>query len=82
MDYTHLLETGINDRRQGSPEVAYGLGRYRPTCTAIISRLIIQVVRKGGVELNEVEEVRGLSYGCNVVVNPARDFGRAGLVAL
>jgi len=37
------------------------------------------VAGQGGGELDEIEEVRGISYGRNVVVKPERDLGSAEL---
>ena len=72
----------MNNRDQSFPKVVCGLIRYRHTCAPFTSSLISYVARHGGVELNEIEGVNGIAYGRNVVVEPARDFGRAGLYTI
>jgi hypothetical protein len=40
------------------------------------------VAGQGNVELNEIEEVRSISYGRTVVIKPAWDLGRAELYTM
>ena len=40
------------------------------------------VAGQGNVELNEIEEVRSISYGRSVVIRPAWDLGRAELYTM
>ena len=44
----------------------------------MISIIVLQVhvVRQGSIELNEIEEVRSISYGMDVLVKPAGYSGR------
>src|SRR6267142_914784 len=73
---THIFEAAINNRGQSFPKVSYGLTGYRHTCAVLISAILPHVTSQGNVELNEIEEVRGISYRCNSC-QASEEFGKS-----
>jgi hypothetical protein len=78
----HLFEDSIYDGGQSFPKVAYRLAGHKYTFASRIATLGLRVTCHGSVELDEIEEVNGISYGPNIVVKPARDSGGAELYTI
>jgi hypothetical protein len=69
----------MNNRQQSFPEFMYGLAGYGPTFATTPITAIIYVARHGNVEFEGIKQVRRISQGNDVLINPARDLGRAEL---
>src|SRR6266567_9330762 len=76
MDHAHFLETIINNRHQSFPKFMHGLTGYGPTFATTITP-ILYVSRHSNVEFEGIKQVRRISHGHDVLINPAWDLGRA-----